>query len=60
MDFIGTFTRFRRGRDMAAEAMDLHFLISRASVGMAEGGTSELADYEIIKLSKCRTIKSAN
>ena len=46
MDFIGTFTHFRRGRDMAAEAMDLHFLISRASVGMAGG---ELANY--IRLS---------
>jgi len=46
MEFIGTFTHFRRGRDMAAEAMDLHFLISRASVGMAGG---ELANYQIIK-----------
>ena len=47
---MGTFTRFRRWRGMAAAAMDLHFCPSGASVGIPGGGG--LPTDQISKLKK--------
>ena len=46
---MGTFTRFRLWRGMAAAASDLHFCPSGASVGIPGGG---LPTDQISKLKK--------
>ena len=55
VDFMGTFTRFCEGCDMAAVATGLHFLSSGGRLH-----SPAMGNYQIIKLSTFRIIKLSN